>query len=118
MRHLSLSTQLPTIPPRLHSHLFPSFSPRSLDLLIFWSTSNGVEGHHHLTDVPLGAGDNRLKAVLEMAELKAGGLYAESQRERALLLGGLRRCELGVDEAPAKVVVRVEEVVDHDFASG
>ncbi|ORY80223.1 ER-golgi trafficking TRAPP I complex 85 kDa subunit-domain-containing protein [Leucosporidium creatinivorum] len=119
LRHLSLSTQLPTISPTLHSSLFPLFSPSSLDLLLFWQIpSTGQQGHHHLADIPLGAGHDRLKAVLELAELKAGGLYAESQRERTALLAGLRRSELGVDEMPAQVSVVVEENGEHEFERG
>lgn len=53
--------------------------------------------------------------MLEKAELKAGGLYAESQRERALLLSCLRRSEFGVEENPVSVVVEVEETIDRDF---
>lgn len=56
--------------------------------------------------------------MLETAELKAGGLYAESQRERSALLAGLRRSEFGVDENPASVIVEVEEVLEHDFEDG
>lgn len=119
LRHLNLASQLPTIPMALHQHLFPLFNPRSLDLVVFWTVpSTGERGHHHLADIPLGAGSNRLKQVLETAELKAGGLYAESQRERSTLLAGLRRSEMGVDEPPAKVSLVVDELLDHDFASG
>ncbi|KAL8283651.1 hypothetical protein RQP46_005446 [Phenoliferia psychrophenolica] len=83
LRHRSLSDQLPTIDPTLHRHLFPLFNPRSIDLVVFWTIpSTGASGHHHLADIPLGAGVNSLTQVLETAELKAGGLYAESQRER------------------------------------
>lgn len=56
--------------------------------------------------------------MLELAELKAGGLYAESQRERSTLLAGLRRSEMGVDEMPAKVTLKVEESGEHEFDSG
>jgi hypothetical protein len=59
-----------------------------------------------------------LKQVLRTAELKAGGLYAESQRERSTLLAGLRRSEFGVDENPVAVAVEVDEVLEHDFESG
>lgn len=77
-----------------------------------------MRGHHHLAGIPLGASSSILKKVLETAELKAGGLYAESQRERSTLLAGLRRSEFGVDDNPAKVLLEVDDIVNHDFESG
>lgn len=119
LRSLELSARLPTVAPSLHRHLFPAFESRSIDLLVFWTVpSTGARGHHHLTGIPLGASTNRLRDVLDKAELKAGGLYAESQRERTALLAGLRRSELGTDEDPARVSVAVNEFVTHDFATG
>jgi hypothetical protein len=116
LRHVSLTAQLPTIPRSLHQHLFPLFNDRCLDLLVFWtSPSLGVQGHHHLTGIPIGAGSNALKEVLETAEQKAGGLYAESQRERSALLAGLRRSEFGVDQSPVAVLLEVSEFGEHDF---
>lgn len=103
----------------LHEYLFTLFNPRSIDLLVFWSIpSLRISGHHHLADIPLGAGSNKLKEVLEKAELKAGGLYAESQRERSTLLAGLRKSELGVDANPSELVLEVEELIEHDFQTG
>ncbi|KAI5480856.1 (transport protein particle) complex protein Trs85 [Pseudohyphozyma bogoriensis] len=119
LRHRSLTNQLPTIPKDLHQYLFTLFNPRSIDLVVFWTVpSTGVQGHHHLVDIPLGAATNSLTQVLETAELKAGGLYAESQRERSTLLAGLRRSELGVDGNPIEVVIEVADAVDHDFDAG
>ncbi|KAK4704695.1 trafficking protein particle complex subunit 8, partial [Phenoliferia sp. Uapishka_3] len=116
LRHRSLTNQLPTLDSNLHRHLFSLFNSRSIDLLVFWTIpSTGASGHHHLSDIPLGAGTNHLKEVLETAELKAGGLYAESQRERSTLLAGLRKSELGVDENPIAVLVDVPELVEHAF---
>ncbi|SCZ90825.1 BZ3500_MvSof-1268-A1-R1_Chr1-3g02288 [Microbotryum saponariae] len=119
LRHDSLSTQFRTIDRALHPHLFPLFNPRSLDLVIFWSSpSLDLQGHHHLADIPFGAGSNVLKSVLETAELKAGGLYAESQRERTALLGALRRSEMGVQENAVSVMLQVDENLVHDFGKG
>ncbi|KAM0755961.1 hypothetical protein T439DRAFT_376232 [Meredithblackwellia eburnea MCA 4105] len=119
LRHRSLSGQLPTVSQSIHHNLFPLFNARSIDLIVFWSApALGIQGHHHLADIPLGAGSNALVKVLETAEQKAGGLYAESQRERSMLLASLRRSELGVEENPAAVLQVVDEVVDHDFSTG
>lgn len=103
----------------MHQYLFPLFNSRSIDLLVFWSSpSRNLSGHHHLAGIPIGAGSNVLKQVLETAELKAGGLYAESQRERSTLLAGLRRSEFGIDDDPATVTLQAPEISHHDFESG
>lgn len=113
LRRQALAAQLPTLSSAQLPHLFPLFSPRSVDLAVFWRVpSTGQEGHHHLADIPLGAGHDALKEVIEEAELFAGGLYAESQRERTALLSGLRRSELGVEENPISVRVNVPAVVE------
>lgn len=119
LRQASLSKQIPSIPFPLQQYLFPLFNARSIDLIVFWTApSTGVSGHHHLSDIPIGASSNELHEVLERAELKAGGLYAESQRERSTLLASLRKCELGVDENPIFVLLEVEPFVEHDFEEG
>lgn len=119
LRRSALSAQLPTLSPTQLPHLFPLFSPRSVDLAVFWHIpSTGVSGHHHLADIPLGAGHDALREVLEEAELTAGGLYEESQRERTLLLSGLGRSEFGIEENPLQVRVEVPEVVELDLSNG
>ncbi|KAK4058005.1 hypothetical protein OIO90_000744 [Microbotryomycetes sp. JL221] len=119
LRLASLSAQYPIIPMTLLRHLFPLFSPRTLDLLVFWTVpSTGARGHHHLTGIPLGAGSNDLKDVLAAGETKAGGLYAESQRERTLLLSSLARSEFGRSDNPVKVWIEVNDAIEHDFDEG
>lgn len=56
--------------------------------------------------------------MLADAELKAGGLYAESQRERTLLMACMEKSELGLEERPIVVAVEVEQHVRHDFGQG
>lgn len=119
LRQASLRKQIPSIPSSLQQYLFPLFNARSIDVVVFWTIpSTGVSGHHHLSDIPIGASSNELLEVLERAELKAGGLYAESQRERSTLLASLRKCELGLDENPTFVRLEVEQFVEHDFEEG
>ncbi|KAK4054931.1 hypothetical protein OIV83_000855 [Microbotryomycetes sp. JL201] len=119
LRTASLAAQFPTIPTSLHRWLFPLFSPFALDLLVFWQIpSTQQQGYHHLTGIPLGAASNELRSVLATAETKAGGLYAESQRERTLLLSGLAKSEFGRDDNPAKIWTEVNDVLSHDFEQG
>jgi hypothetical protein len=61
----------------------------------------------------------RLKRVLHEAEMKAGGLYEESQRERTLLIKSLRALSNGTNrrpECPVAVFLEVEPVQEHDFS--
>ncbi|KAM0793278.1 hypothetical protein ACM66B_000739 [Microbotryomycetes sp. NB124-2] len=119
LRSSSLATQFSTLPASLHRWLFPLFNPFSLDLLVFWHVpATKQRGYHHLTGIPLGATSNELRSVLRSAELKAGGLYAESQRERTMLLSSLGRSEFGRDDNPVKVWIEVDDVVSHDFDQG
>lgn len=115
-RNRSLVAQLPTIAPSLHPHLFPLLPSSALSLILFYTTPTSA-GHLLLT-VPIGARTNVLKSVLELAELKAGGIYAESQRERRILLDGLRGSEWGGEDCPAVLGMSVEENLVHDFAAG
>lgn len=59
-----------------------------------------------------------VKEVLRTAELKAGGLYEESQRERTTLIKALRSSELGREEDPARVGIQVERTKEWDFDQG
>ncbi|GAA5918451.1 hypothetical protein JCM1841_003975 [Sporobolomyces salmonicolor] len=120
----TLSLQLPVLPASLLPSLFPLFPSRSAFLLIFFRSLSPVlaapiSGHLLLPLPMLGAGSSAaLKSVLETAELKAGGLYEESQRERTAIIAALRRSELGVEDNPVAVAVEVEEVREHDFGRG
>ncbi|GAA5861311.1 hypothetical protein JCM1840_005328 [Sporobolomyces johnsonii] len=120
----TLSSQLPVLPASLLPSLFPLFPSRSASLLLFFRSTSPVltaplSGHLLLPLPPLGAGSSAaLKSVLETAELKAGGLYEESQRERTAMIAALRRSELGVEDNPVAVAVEVDEVRTHDFDRG
>ena len=120
-RSNSLSSSFPMIPPHLLSSLFALFSPTStLILLEYSSPSLNLTGTHFLPLPTLGASRNYLEKVLQTAELKAGGLYVETQRERSLLIKSVRESELGREMDPSIVFLRVEEEVcrEHDFSKG
>jgi hypothetical protein len=119
-RSTQLQAQLPMLPVDQLERIFPLFSSRSLDVVVHWSIpgQNRRYGYHQLVDLKLGASHNSIRDVVEAAGGKAGGLYAESQRERQMLLSALGRSELGVDEEPVAVSVHADEFVEHDFATG
>ncbi|GAA5834924.1 hypothetical protein JCM11251_002063 [Rhodosporidiobolus azoricus] len=127
----TLRAALPTLPSTLVPSIFPLISScSSAFLLAFYSSASLRTEGHLLVPLPLsslGAGsgspkDAPLRAVLDTADRTAGGgLYEESQRERAALLTALRRSELGggsEDDVPVIVGVEVPEAVQHDYATG
>ncbi|GAA5923269.1 TRAPP III-specific subunit 85 family protein [Sporobolomyces koalae] len=119
MRRQSLLAEFPIVPSHLLPSIFPLFaSTTSLVVIRFLSESLKLEGHHILPLPTLGASHNHLVDILATAELKAGGLYAESQKERTALIKALRSSELGRDENPAFVSIEIEDVQTHDFDQG
>lgn len=120
-RTRTLSSDFPTIPSHLLRSLFPLFSPSSSIVLIeFTSESLDLNGSHFLPLPSLGASRNYLREILTTAETKAGGLYAESQKERTNLIESLRKSELGFEMDPSEVFLQIEETVvrEHEFSSG
>lgn len=101
LRNAALESQFPTIPAKLRPHIFRQFSHRTLDFLIFWSVPTlQRRGHHHIADLRLGAATNSVSDILKVAEGIAGGLYAESQREREILLSNIQASEYGQSDSP------------------
>lgn len=62
-----------------------------------------------LCDIKLGPGESRLNAILSGADAIAGGLYAESQRERALLIKNIATSEYADEDNP---VCCLQTVID------
>ncbi|GAA5969255.1 hypothetical protein JCM11641_007530 [Rhodosporidiobolus odoratus] len=123
-----LAASFPTLPRALLPSIFPLFRSLSSALLLvsYSSPSLSTSGQLLLPlSIPTPTLDAPLRAVLDAAERSAGGgLYEESQRERAALLIALRRSELGGGEElagrqvlPAVVSVEVAGTVQHDFAT-
>lgn len=114
--------QLSSLEKGFHEHLFPLISTTELILVIFYSflsPNSALRSQGHLLlSLPISARTNILKEVIEKAELKAGGIYAQSQRERITLLESLRRSEWGAEECPALIGVRVSEILEWNFEQG
>jgi hypothetical protein len=72
------------------------------------------------SDLQLGVGHALLRKTLEaVLQRKGKSMYAETQREYALLLDALASCEWNRETDP--LVVRVttnKSVVEHDFSKG
>ncbi|GAA5949848.1 hypothetical protein JCM3765_007713 [Sporobolomyces pararoseus] len=132
-RSISLSNSFPTIPLDLLPFLFPLFSPSStLILLEYSSPSLDLKGTHFLSIPNLGTtsssfGKKKLEKVLKISELKSGGIFAESQLEKTLLIKNLRQSSSnqefgggGLEIDPSIVFLKVEDQVcrEHDFSKG
>lgn len=116
LRNSALEQQFATIPASIQRHIFRQFTARTLDIIIFWSIpSRGKHGHHHLADLRLGASENSVGEILQNAEGIAGGLYAESQREREILLANIQSSEYGITDNPITVVQSAPPSVEVDF---
>lgn len=113
LRRAALRSQFPSIAKSLHPHLFRLFSQRSLDLVIFWSIpEKQIRGHHLVADLQIGPSTDSVGALLEKASGIAGGIYAESQRERAQLLSNFRQSEYAQAEMPLVISVELPTQVD------
>ena len=101
LRRSSLHAQFGTISPDLIPYIFRLYTSRSLDLLVFWRLpKQNRTGFNMLCDLKLGPGESRLGPILSGADSIAGGLYAESQRERTLLIKNIESSEYGQDDNP------------------
>lgn len=70
-------------------------------MVVFWSIpSRGIRGHHLLADLQVGPSIDTVSSLLERASGIAGGIYAESQRERSHLLSNFRQSEHAQADMP------------------
>ena len=120
------------IPRERHARLFPLFFSRAAFLAIrFTSTALDLAGSNAATimvplDAPAigssagSAGASALQKALTTAQGFAGGLYEETQRERATLLGALGSLDMFTSAAssPIQVDMQVSVNVEHGFANG
>ncbi|KAF8349763.1 ER-golgi trafficking TRAPP I complex 85 kDa subunit-domain-containing protein [Amanita rubescens] len=98
---------IPHLPPRLHSSVFPLYNPFSVDVL------------HRLT---LGARHAAMSEVIENSEntkIKTNrSMYAETQREKAEILGSMRSSEWNAEMDPLFVAIQGQSIFMHDFSQG
>lgn len=127
-----IAREYQTIERAQHPDIFPLFSSRAAVLVLSFSstTLQLAEEDPAQLFVPLdapcigsaagSAAATDLLHVLAVAQGIAGGLYAESQRERAALLGALRSSEILRSAAASPVVLDVQypASLQHDFTSG
>jgi hypothetical protein len=114
-----LSNQLPTIPSALQPYLFPLLSAFSLIIIVHYSIPFENISGHLVCPLTAGARSNILSDLLDRAAGKSGGIYEESQKERRLLLSGLRVSEWGVDDTPVAIHLAIDrQSRNHNFDDG
>ncbi|EFI28666.1 hypothetical protein CC1G_13692 [Coprinopsis cinerea okayama7 len=112
--------QHPHIPEDSHPNIFPLYSPTSVDLAIFWEMpAQKRKGHVMVFGINLGATHGALNEIIanaENAKVKRS-MYAETVREKAELLEGIRTSQWNVDVDPTVATVEGNEI-SHDFGKG
>lgn len=131
-RRTYVTERFAMIPHDRHPGLFPLFFSRSAFLVIRCTSATlDLSGSSAATivvplDAPAigssagSAGALALRQALTLAQGFAGGLYEESQRERATLLDALGSLELLTSAAasPVRLDMQLRLNVQHNFASG
>lgn len=112
-----LAVHFPAMQSSLRRHLFPLYTARAVEVITVWRLPGSGRQGHHVSRLLLGAPKDLVGQVLDTAAEKAGGIYAESQRERRLLVGQWRRSEFGSGEDPIVVGVAAPESISRDFAA-
>jgi hypothetical protein len=116
-----LSSVFPTVPKNILQHLFPLYTPHSIDVSLFWHIPNtDRQGIIVSYDLQVGAGHGILQEVLEKAgQSKAKSIYAETKREHELLLQHFAECEWNRETDPVVLHAKAEKIlVNHEFIQG
>lgn len=112
---------IPHLPPRLHPSVFPLYNPFSVDILVFWSIPLQHRfGLATLTGLALGARHAAMSEVIENSENAKTNrsMYAETQREKAEILGSMRNSEWNAEMDPLFVAMQGQTIFTHDFSKG
>lgn len=111
----------PYIPSHSLPYIFPLHNPASVDFAIFWDIpSQNRTGHIFVPGPTLGAAHAALEGIMEEVDnLKVKrSIYAETQREKAGILEGIRSSEWNAETNPLILVLQEPETVTHDFNQG
>lgn len=112
--------QHPHIPEDSHPYIFPLYNPASVDILIFWSMPAQKRGGHiAVYGVKLGATHGQLDEIISNSENSKvkRSMYAETVREKAELVEGIRSSDWNEDMDPTIAAVQSGEGC-YDFSKG
>lgn len=116
-----LRRSYPHIPSETHPFIFPLYHPRSVDIVLFWSLpSLGRSGHVTVRAGNIGVDHAVLRDIVELAEnaKSVRSMYAETQRQRAEILQGIKESEWNTVSDPLVVNAPAEKEILHDFSKG
>ena len=102
-----LTSLFTTVKRSQRPYVFPLIEPRSLSLIVFWS-SGDRRGFIFMPDMRLGPSENIMADVLKRSRERKGGLYEETQRERDALTARLERSEYAREDCPVVVATQVK----------
>lgn len=91
-----------------------------MDIVVFWEVpAQKRRGHVTVYGVKLGATHGALEEIISNSENSKvkRSMYAETVREKAELVEGIRTSEWNADMDPTVAIVESKEVA-HDFAEG
>jgi hypothetical protein len=99
--------------------IFPLYTTRDVDFLVFWEIPQERRaGQILIPGLTLGAGHGALNDVLSRIENVARIMFAETTRERDAMLDVLQHSSWNEENDPVILGVHAEERVLHDFSKG
>jgi len=119
----TLASEFPSIPEDIRHRIFPLYTPHTFEIYIYWEINSfniARNGCCIVRDLCAGAGHEGLREVLLSTEnVREKSMYAETQREKEVLLGALQSSEWNLEMDPLVVKVRTKSaIVEHDFRQG
>lgn len=127
-RLASLAATMPAIPHRLHASIFPLVPPFDLDLAVRWSIpGKDREGISHLHGIKLAPYQSVVEPLRAKLQSSDGTfkrtMYEETDRLQRELVANVMDGELGFDQDPIDVAIKVDAkrdrgILAHDFSTG
>ncbi|TFK30788.1 hypothetical protein FA15DRAFT_662838 [Coprinopsis marcescibilis] len=112
--------QHPHIPEETHACIFPLNNPASVDIVVFWEIPREKrKGYMTVYGIPLGSCHGPLDQIiynLENSKVKRS-IYAETVREKAELVEGIRTSVWNADTDPTVATVEENKII-HNFDKG
>jgi trafficking protein particle complex subunit 8 len=114
----SLAATYEHIPLRLHPYIFPVSHPQTVDFVFSWSIpSEERSGHLFICGPTLGANHGALGDIIREVEHNKvkRSMYAETHRERSLLLEVIRASVWNANMNPVAAFVHDLAPLEHNF---
>ncbi|KAG8936905.1 hypothetical protein FRC02_009995 [Tulasnella sp. 418] len=119
--NLALQQQFPFMPPDDFRAIFPLYNAHDLDVILVWNIpSSDRRGFMLLSGLTIGPRHSILDKLIQQAGSvkKTRSMYAETAREKEVILGSVKECGWNKNDDPIVVNARTSGKVSHDFAKG